>query len=132
MIQTATTGNTMIRIATSGVEVEGGTKWTVYPESKSDPTFQKFTPEQRNRAKELAITDFRKKEDLSGHGMNKEVAEAIVRLQGNLRLDQYKDLGLVANQIDVDPKGEIAQILETEFGVKPIDTEGQAPTEIKG
>ena len=121
----------MIRVATGGVEVKGGTHWTVYPEYVSDPTLQRFTPEQQNRAKELSITGFREKEDLSGHGMNKDLAEAIARLRDNLSLDQYKDLGFVADKIDIDPKGEIAKVLETEYGVKPFETEGQAPSEVK-
>ena len=122
----------MIRVATGGVEVEGGIKWTVYPYRVDDPTFQKLTPEQQNRAKELSITGFRGKEDLSGHGMNKDLAEAIARLRGNLGLEQYKDLGLVADRIDVDPKGEVSQVLEAEYGIKSIDKEGQTSTETKG
>src|SRR3972149_8891866 len=123
MIKIAEKGNTMIRVATGGVEVKGGTQWTVYPEHVSDPTLQRFTPEQQNRAKELSITGFREKEDLSGHGMNKDLAEAIARLRDNLGLDQYKDLGFVADRIDVDPKGEIAKVLETEYSIKPLEKE---------
>jgi len=64
--------------------------------------------------------------------MNKALAEAIAQLRDNLGLEQYKDLGFVADKIDVDPKGEIAKVLETEFGIKPLEKEGQAPTEVKG
>ncbi|MFH1705483.1 MAG: hypothetical protein ABH867_01080 [Patescibacteria group bacterium] len=87
MMKIAETGNTMIKVATGGVEVEGGTQWTVYPEYVSDPTLQRFTREQQNRAKELSVTGFRKKEDLSGSGMTEDLAEAIARLQDNLGLD---------------------------------------------
>ncbi len=132
MIRISETGNTMIRVATGGVEVKGGTQWTVYPEYVSDPTLQRFTPEQQNRAKELSITGFREKEDLSGHGMNKDLAEAIARLRDNLGLDQYKDLGFVADRIEVDPNGEVAKELETEYSIKPLEKEGQIPPEVKG
>lgn len=132
MIKIAEVGNTIIRIATSGVEVKGGTKWTVYPELVTDPTLQKFSPEQQNREKDLRVTGFREKDDLSGHGINRDLATAVAQLRDNFGLDRYKDLGLVANQIDVDPKGEIAQILEKEYGIKPLEKETQASAEIKG
>jgi hypothetical protein len=131
MIKIAETGNTVIEIATTGVEVEGGTQWTVYPDKVDDPTFQKFTPEQQNRVKELSITGFRGKEDLGGHEMNKELAKAIAMLQRNLSLEQYKNLGLVADRIDVDPEGEVARVLETEYGIKSIEKEGQTSIETK-
>ena len=132
MIKIAETGNTIIRVASGGVEVGGGTQWTVYPHRVDDPTFQKFTPKQQNRANELSITGFREKEDLSGHGMNKDVAEAIARLRDNLSLEQFKDLGLVADRIDVDPEGEIAKVLETEYGIESLEKEVQTSHEIKG
>ena len=132
MIKIAEAGNTILRIATSGVEVKGGTKWTVYPELVTDPTLQKFTPDQQSREGDLRVTGFREQDDLSDHGMNRDLAAAVAQLRDNLGLDRYKDLGLVANQIEVDPKGEIAQILEKEYGIKPLEKEGQAPAEIKG
>ncbi|EKD67743.1 MAG: hypothetical protein ACD_48C00239G0001 [uncultured bacterium] len=132
MIQIADKGNTMLRVATGGVEVAGGTRWTVYPEVVSDPTLQKFDPGQQNRIRELSITDLREKEDVSGHGMNENIAEAIVRLKRNLDLEQYKDLGLVADRIDVDPKSEIAKVLETEYGIKSLEKEIQTTAEVKG
>jgi len=132
MIQIADKGNTMIRVATGGVEVAGGVKWTVYPDVVSDPTLQRFDLQQQNRIRELSITDFRGKEDLSGHEMKKKVAEAIARLKGNLDLEQYKDLGLVADRIDIDPEGEIARVLETEYGIKSLEKEIQTTSEVKG
>ena len=122
----------MIRVATGGVEVKGGTQQTVYPEHVSDPTLQRFTREQQNRAKELSITGFRGKEDLSGRGMNKDLARAIAQLRDNLGLDQYKNLGFVADRIDVDLESEVAKILGTGYGIKPLEKEGQAPPEVKG
>ena len=132
MIKIAEAGNTIIMVATGGVEAKGGTQWTVYPHLVDDPTFQKLTPEQQIRVKELSITGFREKEDLSGYEMNKDLAEAIARLRDNLSLEQYKDLGLVADRINVDPKGEVAQVLEAEYGIKSIDKESQTSAEAKG
>jgi len=132
MIKIAETGNTIIRVATGGVKVKGGTQWTVYPLYVSDPTLQRFTREQQRRAEELNITGFREKGDFSGHRMNKDLSEAIARLRRNLGLDQYKDLGFVANRIDISPKGEIAKLLETEYDIKPLEKESQFPPEVKG
>ena len=129
MIKVAQEGNTTIQIATGGSEV--GTQWTVYPNLVSDPTFQKFTREQQNKVKELSITGFRDKEDLSGHKMNEALADAVAMLQRNVDLDQFKDLGLKVDQIDVDANGEIAKVLEEKYGIKPL-VEGQVATETKG
>lgn len=130
MITVADSGNTIIQIVTGGVEVAGGTQWTVYPYVFNDPTLQKFDREQQNRVKELSITDFRGKDDLSGHKMNEAIADAIAMLQRNVKLDRFKDLGLTVERIDVDPRGEIAKVLAEKYDIKPT-VEGQIPAEHK-
>ena len=64
--------------------------------------------------------------------MNTKVAEAIARLKRNLDLEQCKDLGLVADRIDVAPEGEIAKVLETEYGIKSLEKEIKTNAEVKG
>jgi len=129
MIKIAETGNTTIIIATG--EVAGGTQWTVYPYYVSDPTLLRFTPGQQIKAKELSITGRRDKEDLSGRGMDKDLAKTIAGLFIIVGLDRYKDLGFVVDKIDVDPKGEIAKVLETEYGIKSLEKESQISPEAK-
>jgi hypothetical protein len=94
MIKIRDKGNTSIQIATKGVEVKGGTQWTVFPYYRVDPTLQRFSNEERKEIQELSITDFREKDDLEGHKMKEAMAEAIARLRQTLELEQYKDLVL--------------------------------------
>lgn len=111
---------------------EYGTKWVVYPHFVPDPTFQKLTREQREKEKELRISGIEKPgDDIGSSKMTKENAVAIAALIRTIEGDRYKDLGMVVNQIDVNPDGPIARILDKEYGIRAIETEGNAPSEVK-
>jgi len=63
--------------------------------------------------------------------MSAVTAEAIARLRDNLVAEQNKDLGMVADRIDIEPEGDIAHILDGQYGIKAL--EQQTPsTEVKG
>ena len=130
MIKIAEEGNVTIRTVTGGVKAKGGAQWTVYP--SPDPSVEPHEREQKNLLRELSITDFREKEDLSGQRMREDMAEAIARIRRNLGNDRYKDLGLKADRIDVDPEGKIAGILEEKYEIRPIESESPVPPEMKG
>jgi hypothetical protein len=131
MLKIAKTGNTTIRIA-SGCNEAGATEWTVYPYLTKDPTLQQYEPAQQNKIHELNITGLKDKEDLTGRVMDQAIAEAIARLHRNVSSPQYKDLGLVVDQIDVDAGYDIANILESEYNITPLEKQNQISTEVKG
>jgi hypothetical protein len=125
-------GNTTIRIATSGTEL--GDKWTVYPYVDKDPTLQRFDSEKVTLIKELSITEFREKDDLTGKKEQEQMAESVARLLRNINeplSEELRGLGLKVHQIDIDPEGSVAKILEERYEIKGLSPEGLVKGEAK-
>lgn len=130
MIKIRSDGNTTIRVSTKGTD--RGTEWAVYPNLDTDPTLQSLTPEQREKERELRFRGIRKGgEDPSGTGMQDEIADAIASLLKNTERDRFQDLGIVVHQIDIDSEGRVAGRLDEKYGIRPVETEGQTPPEVK-